>query len=124
MLILIAAALLSISGAAPLRETAPPLPVSTQEPDYRYCVLSGQPNGRTVYVSRVFSVSGGTYAVGIENSYNAFVSARFDPRSSSGANCLGPYDSAREAEDERNANIAQRRRDGISVVETRWSYSE
>lgn len=121
MLILIAAALLHSAGPAPALETAPPIVVSAQEPDYRYCYSVSASDSSVVYFSQSFAVEGGTYAVGLENSFNSFVSARFDPRAISGASCMGPYDSGSEASDERNDHIASVRREGKSAVLTHWA---
>ena len=74
-----------------------------------------------VYFSQSFAVERGTYAVGLENSFDAFVSARFDADAISGATCMGPYDSASEGADERNEHIGQVRRSGKSAVLTLWS---
>lgn len=103
---------------------ATPTTAASQNVDYRYCLLSTPPYGDTVYFSAVFAVEGGTYAVGIQNRFNAFVAARHDPRTFSGSICLGPYSTRGEAEEARNTEIGSRRRSGKDVVVTRWTYVE
>lgn len=105
--------------------SGPAVPAAvSQNVDYRYCLLSTPPYGETVYFSSVFAVEGGTYAVGIQNRFNAFVAARHDPRTFSGSICLGPYSTRGEADEARDNEIGQRRRDGKTVIVTRWRFAE
>ncbi|MDP2260802.1 MAG: hypothetical protein Q8J89_13915 [Caulobacter sp.] len=90
--------------------------------DYRYCYVGKPPYGETVYFSEAFRVDRGTYAVGIENAFNSFITGRYDSQVMSGAVCMGPYDSAGEAASALNDHLGERRRAGKAVVMTLWRY--
>lgn len=90
---------------------------------YHYCYVNAPPYGQTVYFSDSFGVKSDTYEVGIQNAFNAFVTGRFDSNVISGAQCMGPYATMREAADELNEHMGERRRDGKQVVMTWWRYS-
>jgi hypothetical protein len=89
---------------------------------YRFCKLAKSPYGNPVYYSAVFEVDYDISANGVENDFNAFVSAQYDPDAISGSICFGPYDSYRDADNYQNELIAKDRRDGDDVVLTRWYY--
>lgn len=90
---------------------------------YRYCYVGKPPYGAVVFFSEAFAVDIGVYNVGIQNAFHSYVSARHDPDTMAGGQCMGPYDSRREAEDALNDHIAESRRDGKQVVLTWWRYS-
>lgn len=116
---------LALSGLALIGTTAysPPTTGATaaQIPGWRYC-RSAQWESSTVYFSRVFPSDTSIYVVGVQNSFNSYVSGRHDSKAISGALCMGLYDTAQEAQDELNDDAAKTRRDGLSAVFTLWSY--
>lgn len=89
---------------------------------YHYCYVGKPPYSQTLYFSEAFGVERGTYEVGIRNDWHSYVAARHDPDASAGGQCMGPYESRREAENALNDHIAESRRDGKSVVTTWWRY--
>lgn len=89
---------------------------------YRWCMIAKAPYGDTVFFSEVFSVRAGTYAVGIQNSFSSYVTARHDEEVMSGARCMGPYTDRTQAEGELNDEIGDRKRHGKQVVLTLWRY--
>ena len=95
---------------------------SVQADVFHWCYVDERDYGRYVYYSTVFRVKDFTYAVGIQNSFGSHIDARFNPRNSDTAHCMGPYDSYSEAVDELNDDIAGRRRGGKSVTLTHWAY--
>lgn len=106
--------------AATLAATFQPTLVNGQGTDWRYCQLATRPYGDPVYFSEAFPVAEGTDAVGLQNSFNSFVTARYDPHALTGAICFGPYETATQAADALNDQIGDQRRAGKSVVLTRW----
>ena len=89
---------------------------------YHYCYIAKRPYGDTVYFSEAFGVPQGTYAVGIQNDFNSFVTGRFDADVISGAQCMGPYPTMQEARNELNDHLGDRRRAGKTVVTTWWTW--
>lgn len=111
------------ASAACLAVAAPPTPsAKAQIPGWRYC-SSAPSGGGSVYFSQVFASDSSVYHVGVSNSFNNFLAARYDRNAGSGALCAGLYDSYQEAADKLNDDAAQYRRAGRDVVFTRWSYS-
>lgn len=121
----LAVAALAAAPAVAQTAEAPARLIKAQYGDvvYHYCYISKAPYGETVYFSETFGVSAGTYVVGIQNAFNSFVTGRFDSSVISGASCMGPYATPREAQDELNDHMGERRRAGKSVVMTWWRYS-
>lgn len=95
--------------------------VETRNDDYRFCKASEPNYGRYHLYSTVFRVPDGTYHVGIQNSFYSFATA-YDGRAFGTPVCFGPYDTWQEAEDQKNAYIAQNRRDGHGVSLAQWAY--
>lgn len=89
---------------------------------YYYCYVGKPPYGNVVYFSQSFGAKYDTHDVGIENAFHSYVAARHDPDASAFGQCMGPYESRSDAENELNDHIAERRRAGKQVVMTWWSY--
>ncbi|MBC6981316.1 hypothetical protein [Caulobacter sp. 17J80-11] len=89
---------------------------------YHYCYVAKEPYGEVVYFSESFGVPADTYAVGIENAFNSFVTGRYDSDVISGAQCMGPYETQGEAAEQLNDHMGERRRAGKNVVMTWWRY--
>src|SRR5688572_30272987 len=89
---------------------------------FRYCYVGKPPYGAVVYFSEAFAVDVGVYPVGIQNAFHSYVSARHDPDTMAGGQCMGAYDTRAEAENALNDHIAESRRDGKQVVLTWWRY--
>jgi hypothetical protein len=117
----IRAAIGAVLMLAGLNGFAPAASFPTQIPGWRYCSVAAT-GSATAYFSRVFASDSGIYAVGVANSFNAYVSARHDPELLSGATCPGLFDTAQEAEDDLNDHASRLRRNGRDVVFTRWTY--
>lgn len=106
--------------AAALSAATPGPEVRSDE--YRFCKASEPNYGRYHLYSTVFAVPDGTYHVAIQNSFYSFATA-YDGRDfGASVICFGPYDTWQEAEDQKNAYIAQNRRDGHDVSLARWAY--
>ncbi|HEV2081826.1 MAG TPA: hypothetical protein VGR32_05150 [Brevundimonas sp.] len=90
--------------------------------DYRFCKASEPDYGRYHLYSTVFAVPDGTYHVGIQNSFYSFANAYDGREFGTSVICFGPYDTWQEAEDQKNAYIAQNRRDGHEVSLAQWAY--
>jgi len=111
------AALLAIGGASA------PAWAEYGETVYYFCHVSQDTDdGYVYYYSATMGVDKDVYSVGIQNSFNSFVTAHYDPHVISGAICLGPYESWQDAEDKRNDDIGDTRRRDWDVVLTRWTY--
>lgn len=86
---------------------------------YHYCYAS---EGETYYFSEIFTLETGKWDQGAENSFHSFVTGRLADGPLDHWQCMGPYETATEAEDKMNDHIGERRRDGDDVVLTRWRY--
>lgn len=86
---------------------------------YHYCYAN---EDDTYYFSEVFTLKLGTWDQGAENSFHSFVSGRLAEGTLDTWQCMGPYETAQNAEDEMNDHIGERRYDDDRVVLTRWRY--
>lgn len=86
---------------------------------YHYCYAS---EDHTYYFSDVFTLETGVWDQGAENSFHSFVTGRLSDGALDYWQCMGPYETATEAEDKLNDHIGERRHDGDDVVLTRWRY--
>lgn len=119
----VCAVLMAVAAGVPAgAEPAQLIRVQSDSADYRYCYVGKSPYGDPVYFSEAFRVDRGTYAVGIQNDFNSYVTGRYDSNVISGAVCMGPYDSMGEAASALNDHLGERRRAGKSVVTTYWRY--
>ncbi len=69
----------------------------------------------------MFQVEAGTYHVGVQNSFLSFAPAH-DGRAFGFVSCGVTFGSWQEAEDSKNAFIAQRRNAGDGVSLANWAY--
>lgn len=119
----VCAALMAMASGFPAGAGSPQLIRAQYDTaDYRYCYVAKQPYGETVYFSEAFRTDRGTYAVGIENAFNSYITGRYDSEVISGAVCMGPYDSMGEAASALNDHMGERRRAGKNVGMTLWRY--
>jgi hypothetical protein len=86
---------------------------------YHYCYAN---EGDIYYFSDVFTLETGAWAKGAENSFHSFVTGRLSDGSLDYWQCMGPYETATEAEDKLNDHIGERRYEGDEVVVTHWRY--
>lgn len=104
-----------------------PVPASlSKDVHYHYCVGGGKGKDHNNYYSAPFAA---TYdisywsATGMENSYRAYLEGERGATIFS-VNCLGPFNSMREARDEENQAISLERISAkYTIVMTHWQYS-
>lgn len=90
----------------------------------RHYVLNKAPYGNPSFYSAVFRVRTNVIREGLENDFAEFVTAHFDADPSSGALCLGPFDTYQQAANSPNDIMARDRRFNKYIVITRWAYRE
>lgn len=87
---------------------------------YHYCYAD---EGDTYFFSEIFTLRIGTWDKGAENSFHSFISGRFAEGTLDSWQCMGPYQTATEADDKMNDHIGDRRYNNYRVVLTDWRYS-
>jgi len=99
-------------------------PVSAQTNQaYFYCQLAKKPYGDPSFYSSVFRAERGIYPPAMQNAFDGHISARHDPDAMSGTICFGPFESYREAMEDKEDSMARSQRAGRHVIVTGWGYA-